>query len=444
MFYLHSITKSVLQFLLILFCLHSIFAQRSHSPGLPDRGFGLNGIVTTAPDDPQNQIYVINNAVFQPDGKTVLVGSVYSNTPRGHERNLLLIRYNSDGSFDTSFGDNGISSRWFGSDANGVSSAIQPDGKFLVIAENNGDMAIVRYTSNGKPDKTFGIRGLVKSDLADIGENSTEYPRKIYSLPNGKFLVAGLKVASPVGSTLTENRKNILFVARYDSDGVLDPTFGNNGKIQKPLTYRSAMSKTVLGEDGNIYLNGNSIGLENPLNPYGGYVSEEIIIRYDQEGRLDQNFADGGTFTRSDWSSFQILKVLDNGQLLLSNGPRVLRLNSDGSFDRELIDGYVGEYGSRFAAERFAVQAGGKIVSAGFLPDSGNAPAIAAFFSDGTRDLSFGIHGISLLPYDHYQASDQQIYVQPDGKILDVGVVTNGYPLHSIFMARFYGKSIEQ
>lgn len=108
---------------------------------------------------------------------------------------FVVARYNSDGSADNSFGNEGIVTTSFGNvNTYGRSLAIQEDGKIVVTGEKGGwpsDYATARYNTDGTLDTTFGNGGIVISDLG----SQLEQPRDILIQDDGKMIVAGGSVS---------------------------------------------------------------------------------------------------------------------------------------------------------------------------------------------------------------------------------------------------------
>jgi uncharacterized delta-60 repeat protein len=155
--------------------------------------------------------------VLQPDGKIVLAGSTA--TADG-KRYFALLRYNHDGSLDRSFGNNGGKIGNFGGDAEVRALALQPDGKIVAAGVGKGDsstdFALARYNPDGSYDTAFSDGGGL---LTDFG-GKDDLLHGVALAPDGKIVA--------VGSTAD---KKAWEVARYNSDGSLDATFGSGGKV---------------------------------------------------------------------------------------------------------------------------------------------------------------------------------------------------------------------
>ncbi|MGD2148105.1 MAG: hypothetical protein PVH41_15550, partial [Anaerolineae bacterium] len=186
---------------------------RTDSEGQIDPGFGTLGVVTTDIGPGDDMCY----DVALQDDKLVAVGASW-----GDDYDFAVARYRPTGELDFIFGDSGVITTAVGS-ANDIAygAAVQPDGKIVVVgytqAGRQSDFAVVRYASHGRLDTTFGTDGIVTTDI-DGGHDSAQ----AVALMGDMILVAGY---GDVGGT----RDFVL--ARYDADGNLDPTFGTGGIV---------------------------------------------------------------------------------------------------------------------------------------------------------------------------------------------------------------------
>jgi uncharacterized delta-60 repeat protein len=146
-------------------------------------------------------------AAIQPDGKIVVVGfrSVSS---------LILVRFNANGSLDTTFNGSGQVVESFGGTAYGIDLALQPDGKIVVSGNRSGDLLVARYTTTGTLDTSFGSGGWTAIDFG-----SSEQGSSVALQPDGKIVVGGASGA----------REFVL--ARFDATGALDPSCDTDGKV---------------------------------------------------------------------------------------------------------------------------------------------------------------------------------------------------------------------
>src|SRR5438552_2786879 len=276
---------------------------RYNSNGSLDRSFGNGGIVTTT--FPQGS-YAFDVAL-QPDGKIIAAGTVFVDFNPGEmsDTDFALARYNSDGSLDTTFGNGGmVTTDFFGNEDDAFSILIQPDGKIVAVGSANDpatfyDFAAARYLSNGTIDTTFGVAGKVSTDF---GDQNFDRARSAALQADGKIVAAGFAISQNGG---VQN----FAVARYTSNGVLDTTFSRDGKTQIDFgNCCQSATKVLLQSDGKIITVGGS----------NGESSEDdfLLARLNSRGSLDATFGVGGEVR----TSFGDLNGGANGATLQSDG----------------------------------------------------------------------------------------------------------------------------
>jgi uncharacterized delta-60 repeat protein len=223
---------------------------RYNSNGTLDASFGTNGKVTTAFDGPPGQGFssaTANSVAVQPDGRIVAVGQ--ARISGGFD--AALARYNSNGTLDASFGTGGrVTTDFAGFNDQAVAVAIQPDGRIVATGQagpyvNTGlDFALVRYNSNGTLDASFGASGIATTDFA----GSSDQPSSIALQGDGKIVVAG---------QTSVNGSFDFGLARYNSNGTLDASFGTSGKATTDFAGSDDLPFSVAVQpDGNIVVAG--------------------------------------------------------------------------------------------------------------------------------------------------------------------------------------------
>jgi uncharacterized delta-60 repeat protein len=244
------------------------------NPGDLDTTFGTGGRVTT---DFSNNSDVGRCVALQPDGKIILGG--YARI--GSNDNFALARYNSNGSLDTTFGTNGRVTTDFSNNTDqGYSVALQPDGKIILggftLVGSNRNFGLARYYENGSLDTTFGTNGRVTTDFS----NNTDQGYSVALQPDGKIILGGYAY---IGSN------NNFALARYNSNGSLDTTFGTNGRVTTDFSNNNDASWSVaLQPDGKIILGGYArIGSNDNF----------ALARYYENGSLDTTFGTNGRVT---------------------------------------------------------------------------------------------------------------------------------------------------
>lgn len=407
-------------FSLILLLNAGFSTQSIAQPGTLDNTFGTNGIVTTFLDTFPDKG---NTVVIQNDGKIILGGSAQSSYTTS---DFALIRYNTDGTLDNTFGTNGQVITTIENRSEAQAVAIQTDGKIVLGGYSKFYINIVRYNTDGSLDTTFGNGGKVITDV--IGYYS-EKCKSVVIQSDGKILVGGYGQES--GNDLPH-----FLVVRYLNNGTLDTTFGTNGVLVGGVGMgRSLHIKT----DGKILLGGES-------------AFSFAIERYTSNGLLDNTFGVNGqviTLFGGANSFGHSMDLQTDGKMVLAGyssfnniDMALARYNTDGTLDNTFgVDGKViTPFGESSKGNTVKVQNDGKIILGGNASDNANVLnfALARYNTNGTLDNSFGINGQTLTPIGNSYSVGQALDFDANGNIVMVGyayIDSNA----DIALARYYG-----
>lgn len=381
--------------------------------GALDLSFGNLGKVTTPIGVSED---VANSVAIQSDGKIIVAGSSYI----APNWNFAILRYKTDGTLDNTFGNGGKVTTDIDSTDYGNSVAIQNDGKIIVagnsMVDSNVDFALVRYNTDGTLDNTFGNGGKVTTAIG----NSDDRASSVTIQSDGKIVVTG--------SSNNNGQYTEIALVRYNTNGTLDNTFGTGGKttIDISSSHDGATSVAIQG-DGKIVIGGSSKN-----TPF----LEFTLIRYNTNGTLDNSFGTGGiVITDIGVGDDYINKVViqNDGKIVAAGiiGPgssadfALARYNTDGTLDNSFGTGgkvttNIGV--SSNAGYSAAIQANGKIIVVG---NSFNGTvydiAAACYNTDGTLDNNFGTGGTVTTPFGPYDAFAHSVAIQSDGKIVAAG-----------------------
>jgi uncharacterized delta-60 repeat protein len=331
---------------------------RYNGDGSMDSTFGLAGKVITDFDTSWEEAWA---ATIQSDGKIIVAGSSANDKPW----DFALARYNTNGSLDNTFGAGGLVTTDFGNSYDlGVSVVMQLDGKIILAGRSdsgpNFDFALVRYNSNGNLDSTYGTYGKVLTDFG--GQYDIGWSVAIQN--DGKVVVAG---NSDAGST---NQVDMA-LARYNTDGSLDNSFGSGGKVFYNFGYFNLTCYSVIVQNDNKIL----VGGASAATPSG---SDFILARYNSNGIIDSLFGLNGKVTTDLGGVFERgiqLGLQADGRIVMAGLSgnssfydfALVRYNNDGSLDTNFdSDGkVVTSFGTNSSAYSIAMQDNGKIVVAG-------------------------------------------------------------------------------
>jgi uncharacterized delta-60 repeat protein len=310
--------------------------------------------------------------LIQPDGKILVAG--YRNVGVSSTNSVLALkRFNSDGSDDTSFGNNGLSTSQYGipqsllgSFSKIVSIALQSDGKILALTNQS---VLLRYNNDGSPESVLSnIPGNIPSG-AYLAAN------KLIALqPDGKIVVAGTSTSG------------IYFLTRYYNNGIRDDNFGNQGIVTTNVSPSIAASdistssgrfnRIILQPDGKIIVGGNQ-------------NNKFALQRYNSDGSLDKSFGVDGTLYAlgsanqitfiPDGTKVRSIALQADGKILISLeiydefrriGLTLARLNNNGSLDESFGNGgTIEQIGNIKEVGDIAIQPDGKALLTGYSSD---------------------------------------------------------------------------
>jgi uncharacterized delta-60 repeat protein len=337
-----------------------------------DPTFGDGGVVLTDFRKSYDWAYAL---ALQPDGKIVVAGVSDAN----ESKDFALARYNADGTLDASFGDGGLVIEEFrpltADIIHGI--AIQPDGRIVVAGVTyedvlttrpHGDFMVARYLPDGSDDLSFGIRGVITTDFAD---QSFDEPYAVVVQSDGKIVVGGYS-NSGAGPGVLFGADQLALV-RYLANGLLDPSFGEGGKVVfDGGSLDERLLALALGPDGSLL----AAGYVN-----GERRSDLFLARFDRDGALTKGFG----------NSRKGFSVNDLG----TNSERLSSL---------------------------VLQPDGKIVAGGQTAVSNNADfAVFRFDEKGLFDPAFGRDGVASFDFGGREDRVHAVALQPDGKIVAVG-----------------------
>jgi len=388
-----------------------------------DPSFDGDGIVTTD----HAEFDQINDIAIQPDGKIVAAGhtGILHDTIQ-EPLNVMVARYNVDGSLDATFGGGGIVTTPIGTYAKALAVAIQADGKIVVGGRSGtlfqSDFTLVRYNPNGLLDTSFGTGGIVITSFGGFAQ-----VEDVAIQADGKIVVTG---DAPSFGRSTD--LSIFTVARYNPNGSLDATFDGDGVSQAipagfPVSPAIVPQAIALQADQKIAVAGFC---------FDGSSLKFCVSRYNSNGLLDNTFDSDGLVTTAfdssvggfanDLSIQPDNKIVASGQSFGASGviPALARYNPNGSLDTSFDgDGRVTMPNSvQFESTALALQPDGKMLIAGrdfIFFTSGFA--VARFNSDGSLDSTFGNAGIVTTPVGPGQSAAKAVAVQTDGRIVAGG-----------------------
>jgi uncharacterized delta-60 repeat protein len=322
--------------------------------------------------------------------------------------------YSAGGALDATFDTDGSATLDFGNGTDSISDlALQSDGKIVAVGPSGTGFGLVRYTTLGALDTTFGVGGFTSgafmSDARDVAVQS-----------DGKIVVVG-RSASTDGS---------LVVARYTAFGALDTTFDGDGRVSVAMTGASSGGLAIaIQTDAKIVALANDNGLLS-------------VFRFTTVGALDTTFdTDGRVVTTAAPSLFDRIAVQSDGSIVFTNrgvgaDGGIIRLTTLGALDTTYdADGSATSINHLLRA--LAVQSDNKTIAAGDLGSSDNKALVVRRLTDGSLDPAFGTGGVVTFAVTGLtRASAHAITIQSDGKIVVTGRLDDTPVPSAVFVAR--------
>ncbi|MEW5879761.1 MAG: hypothetical protein AB1761_04885 [Pseudomonadota bacterium] len=381
-----------------------------------DPAFGNGGKVLTAIGGSEDFAFAL---ALAPDGKIVVAGTSYNGT----NDDFALARYNADGSLDTTFGSGGKVVTAIGGSDEAYALALAPGGKIVVAGTawsiTGRYVALARYNADGTLDSTFGSGGKVVTAIGIGSANAAAHA--VALAPDGRIVVAGF----------SHNGTNYDFaLARYNTDGTLDASFGSGGKVLTAIgsgnDYAYALA---LAPDGKIVVAGTS---------HNGTSHDFALARYNADGTLDASFGSGGRVTTpigpNDDEAYT-LALAPDGKIVVAGKSHdgmkfdfaLARYNVNGTLDATFGNGgkVVTAFGSGTETEEaiaLALAPDGKIVVAGTGFNGTNYDfALARYNADGTLEATFGNGGKVTVGIGTGVSLAHAMALAPDGRIVVAG-----------------------
>jgi uncharacterized delta-60 repeat protein len=374
----------------------------------------LNNAVSTPIPRDQSHAQAI-----QPDGKIVSVGSAYNGT----NDDFAMARYNADGTLDASFSGDGRLTTDFAAHADAAHAVVLQSDHRIVVAGlayngSNNDIAVARYNADGSLDTGFA-GGKVQLDLA----GADDVAQAVAVQADGKIVVAGY-----TGNGAERN----FVVLRLNTDGTLDTVgFNTTGWVSLDYAGGADVANAIaLQSDGKIVLAGTADrGASSTQADFAlaRFNSDGTLdSTFGTAGKQTSDFGNSPDFAEA------LAIQASDGKLLVAGHSSAganadfafARYNADGSPDPSF--GTAGKTTQDFAgghdyAYALAIQSDGKILAAGYAGATTRDFAILRLMANGAPDTQFGVNGKTQIDFSGGDDLADSMAVQADGKIIVAG-----------------------
>ena len=305
------------------------------------------------------------------DGRVVGVGLA--------TRRNALVRFQADGTLDTTFGIGGI----VNDDARSFEKVtVQLDNKILVFGRQNTLTFVARYNIDGTLDSTFGTNGVATIDHGELTHN---HAVRVAVRDDGTIVAFGAVFDSTAFGTH-------FMTLRLTATGVLDTSFNGTGVVIQRFDGFTFASAMALAPGGKVVVAGSE-------------TNGHVVVRYNNDGSLDRTFRGTGVVRGSTNGFIQSptgLAVQPDGAVVATINPtgtfpatfsQVIRYRVNGALDP--LFGNLGVKNAfNGAALAVVLQTDGRIVTAGVgFGSSGPQVTVARFLRNGSEDLTFGAQG---------------------------------------------------
>ncbi len=355
-------------------------------------------------------------------------------------------------------------------DSAGNIYAVGQTATTLTGADNSS--VVAKYSKDGKLDTAFGTNGYAIKNVI-VGAGTVEAGRGVVVQSSGKIVIAGnvehAVYAADAGVGPLANDADI-YLTRFNSDGTLDTTFGNQGVVvvdvgtgvvttptladggvgNPTLSGADSMWSLSQASDGKLVIHTATIGQGASLDGGVRTDTDFALLRLSADGVLDTSFGDTG-IVRTDFSNTSVsvrsATVLANGSIVgagystntllgaSSQNPVLYKVTVNGTVDTSFgVGSGVSTPGLWFnyarpdqkSCEAYgAAPQGDKFVTLGYGANSGNTFGSdlvwLRFNADGSQDKSFGTNGVTTQDLGGYGDNGRGLTTLSDNRVLGVG-----------------------
>jgi len=403
----------------IIVAVGTILTSRSiahASDGYLDTTWGGDGVVVSTHSD-SSAAYAIAN---YPGDRVLVVGWVTDSTAS----RILVNRFLADGSADTSCNGTGEFIDTV-NDAVASDVVVLSDGSFVIAGtiqiNNKGALFVAKFTNTCSFDATFGNNGVATYSAGD-GTSA----RALTVQTDGKIIVVGDEYP-----TVSDSNDQRILVARFGAAGIIDNSFGINGRFISTANQKGQAQDVVIDSSGRIIFTGSIVGTVAP--------DAAIIGRLTSNGLLDSTFATQGYLIDEFNGDPQLnaIALRPNGNLVAvgtyggpfpstQQSPIIVCLTQTGAFDSDCgVNGwtYLPTANSDVYADDVFVTADNRILLSGASDDGTIRPIVMRLNHNGAPDSSFATsgtwRGASMIGRMY------SVTIQIDGRILAAGGLDN-------------------
>ncbi len=369
---------------------HAMAATRHLPDGTLDATFGGGKVVV--PNN-RNYVDYLTTGTLQPDGKVLLVGRRYlpeRTTLYPTKSSWVIARYTENGTLDKTFNKSGVQSTVIYAQSPSEAPAgviVQSDGKIVVAGNYQTDfstpsrLAVVRYNANGSLDSTFGGSGIVKPTITVI----SHYSIHAVAMHGSRILLVGY------GRNASWTLEGLLLV-QLNSNGSLDSTFGVGGVVFSTWSDAARYGDRVFAEeDGGILVGATAAPYGEGELSWGSVVrytsTGALDLSFGDDGVLDLPLGGGSVAAMN--GAMSVLGQNVESTAPPAHGYAVSQLFPDGTLDRSFGEDGVAVAWLDMTVHGVAAGPSGEIYGFGTKLTATDDFAVFKFLSSGELDLDF-------------------------------------------------------
>jgi uncharacterized delta-60 repeat protein len=309
--------KKITLFFVSILIVSIAFEANAQSQCL-DQSFGNAGISIHSFG---NDTILPKSIALQQDGKLVVAGTLIDSL----NSDFIITRYHINGDVDSSFGNAGILRTDFGNNDSDrtMKLLIQNDGKLLIGGSTKigqkYNFALLRFNSNGSADPLFGNNGKLNFSV----DTNNNFLQDFVLKSNGKIVITGVSTNSPYNESLNWHLpiyEHFSYLIQLNSTGTFDISFGNMGIVSTNFGKEHALKKVKIQADNKIVLLGFIFAQLGPNTNNTDY----LLARFDSIGNLDNTFANIG-YTQLDYIYADYPR-----ELIIQNDGKIILQGSSG------------------------------------------------------------------------------------------------------------------
>jgi uncharacterized delta-60 repeat protein len=380
-----------------------------------DATFGSGGIVTTQVGGGRDYAVALAQ---QTDGRIVVAGTTWN----GNDMDFLLLRYNANGSLDPTLGGGGIVrtpvtafNDWT------TSMALQTDGKIIVagysILASGQDAVLVRYNTDGSLDTSFGGG----DGKVILGIRRNDFFHGVAVQGDGRIVAVGSTTGADGGNS---DAQTSLVLVRFNPDGSLDASFGQGGTVLSSIGNHAIGYALILQPDGRIVVAGQVGGFAVlRYNPDGALDTTFSGDGLSIPGALPPARAaialqaDGKIVAAGVHGELQVFRLNANGTLDAT-------FSGDGLQTTPVTGASPVHVGVAIYADGKVVAVTKGV--GGQLSEHTFDFALVLHNADGSHDTRFAGDGVAYVPVGFGHEAASAVMIQNDGRIVAVGESERG------------------